>query len=259
MKRFIKISMILLCVFILTGCDFGKEETYKYKLALFNLNEIDNVTIDTLGQYDNTIEITDKSKIKVIYYMFEGKKSNVESEGDNPDNPDKLYSVSFNTEHNTRSLFIYKKDDKYYIEEANLGIYESNEDDFEKLESMLKDNNYKADDVKKVVISSMGQFDEPVELSDSRNIAILYNIFSNKRSNIESTDYNPDSPDVLFHVKFYDNNEGINPKEFYIYKKGNKYFIEQSFVGIFISSDSEFDIVKGLSDSNQKSEEKGNK
>ena len=142
MKRFIKISMILLCVFILTGCDFGKEETYKYKLALFNLNEIDNVTIDTLGQYDNTIEITDKSKIKVIYYMFEGKKSNVESEGDNPDNPDKLYSVSFNTEHNTRSLFIYKKDDKYYIEEANLGIYESNEDDFEKLESMLKDNNY---------------------------------------------------------------------------------------------------------------------
>lgn len=266
MKRFIKISMILLCVFVLTGCDFGKEETYKYKLALYNLNEIDNVTIDTLGQYDNNIEITDKSKIKVIYYMFEGKKSNKASKGDNPEDPDKLYSVSFNTEHTSRSLYIYEKDGKYYIEEPNEGLYKSNEEDFEKLESMLKDNNYKykidnykSDDIKKVVISSMGQFDEPVELTDNRNISILYNIFSNKRSNIESTDYNPDSPEALYHVKFYDNNDDINLKEFYIYKKGNKYFIEQSFVGIFISSDSEFDIVKNLSDSNQKTEEKGNK
>ena len=263
MKRFIKISMILICIFLITGCDFGKEEEYKYKLTLYNLNEIDNVTIDTLGQFDNLIEITDKSKIKIIYYMFEGKKSNEESSGDNPENPDKLYSVSFNTEHNKRSIFIFKKDDKYYIEEANEGLYESSEEDFEKLESMLKDNdykykidNYKIDDVKKVIISSMGQFDEPVELTDNRNISILYNIFSNKRSNIESTDYNPDSPEVLFHVRFYDNKEGINPKEFYIYKKGNKYFIEQSFVGIFISSESEFDIVKGLSESNQKTEKK---
>ena len=177
MKRFIKISMILICIFLITGCDFGKEEEYKYKLTLYNLNEIDNVTIDTLGQFDNLIEITDKSKIKIIYYMFEGKKSNEESSGDNPENPDKLYSVSFNTEHNKRSIFIYKKDDKYYIEEANEGLYESSEEDFEKLEGMLKDNdykykidNYKTDDIKKVVISSMGQFDEPVEFADSRNI-----------------------------------------------------------------------------------------
>ena len=158
---------------------------YKFK---FKINKVqigdDNVTIDTLGQFDNLIEITDKSKIKIIYYMFEGKKSNEESSGDNPENPDKLYSVSFNTEHNKRSIFMYKKDDKYYIEEANEGLYESSEEDFEKLEGMLKDNdykykidNYKTDDIKKVVISSMGQFDEPVELTDNRNISGVIHCF----------------------------------------------------------------------------------
>ncbi len=251
MKKQIKIIIfILILMLFTTGCDFfTKEEEYKYKLSLYNINEIVSVGINTLAQNDNKVEIYDGSTIKVIYYMFENKQTNKKASDDPPMDVDVLYQVSFNTEKLTRTLFIYKKDDKYFIEETGEGLYTSSEKDFEKLESIINNNNFKysldnfkEDEITKVTISTLGQFDDLFEFTDSKNIGILHDIFSLKKSNIDSTDYNPDNPEVLYQVSFYD--ELNNKKSFYIYKRDNKYFIEVPFLGIFESNDSEFSIIE---------------
>jgi hypothetical protein len=258
MKKITKILFVLSFILLFTGCDsFGKEEEeYKYKLTLYNLNEIENVTIDTLGQYENKIEISDKSKIKVIYYMFEGKKTNKKGL-ENIGEVEKLYSVTFNIESRSRKLDIYKDGTNYFINDSEGGKYKSNKEDFEKLESMIKDNDfryktdiYKLDEIKKIVISSMGQFDEPVSFTDDKHIRILYDVFSEKQSNIKSTSENPENPEALYHVKFSDNLGMINPKEFYIYRKESKFYIEQPLNGIFVITESEYDIVKNYFDKN---------
>jgi len=251
MKTKVKtIIFILICIVFITGCDLSiNEEEYKYKLNLYNINEITSVDIEDLTHNKSKVEILDGSTIKVVYYMFADKKSNDKAKNDNLKENDMLYQVSFNTDNSSRKLYIYKNDDNYYIEEKDGGLYTSTEEDFNKLEKIINNNdfkysleNFKEEEITKVTINTLGQFDSLFEFTEKEDIDSLYDIFSLKKSNIESTNYNPDNPEVLYQVSFYD--ELNNKKSFYIYKKDNKYYIEVSFQGIFESNNTEFSIIE---------------
>ena len=119
-----------------------KEELNKnkeYAINLFELEEISSITIDTLAQYDNEKEFKDEETIEEIYEVFANKKTSIESVNDIPVNPDILYFVKLkNNSGNYKSAYIYKKDNQYYIEQPYNGIYQVTEDEYTKIEKIIK-------------------------------------------------------------------------------------------------------------------------
>ena len=61
---------------------------------------------------------------------------------------------------------------------------------------------------------------------------------------MESIDDVPANPDLLYLVKFKNTSE--NYKSAYIYKKGNKYYIQQPYNGIYQITKDEYIIVKKI-------------
>ena len=111
----------------------------EYAINLFELEEISSITIDTLAQYDNEKEFKDEETIEELYEVFADKKTSIESVNDIPVNPDILYFVKLkNNSGNYKSAYIYKKDNQYYIEQPYNGIYQVTEDEYTKIEKIIK-------------------------------------------------------------------------------------------------------------------------
>ena len=111
----------------------------EYAINLFELEEISSITIDTLAQYDNEKEFKDEETIEEIYEVFANKKTSIESVNDIPVNPDILYFVKLkNNSGNYKSAYIYKKDNQYYIEQPYNGIYQLTEDEYTRIEKVVK-------------------------------------------------------------------------------------------------------------------------
>lgn len=84
-------------------------------------------------------EFNDEESIEEIYEVFADKKTHIESVNDIPVNPDILYFVKFkNDSGNYKSAYIYKKDNQYYIEQPYNGIYQVTEDEYTRIEKVVK-------------------------------------------------------------------------------------------------------------------------
>ena len=118
------------------------------KLNLFERTEIIKVAIDNYSQYKNYYEYTDDDTIDKIYNLFKYLETNVESKNSEPENPEELYKVVFfNNEfmlvESDNDIFkaivyVYKKDNRYYVEEQKNGIYEITEEEFNMIKSYAK-------------------------------------------------------------------------------------------------------------------------
>ena len=112
----------------------------EYTINIFNLDDITKVVIDTMSQYDNKKEITDKKAIEKIYNVFYNRTTTKESISKNPENADELFNIIFtDNENNDISIYIYTKDDKCYLEQTNNGIYETSLNDFNTVKEYIKD------------------------------------------------------------------------------------------------------------------------
>ncbi len=112
----------------------------EYTINIPNIDDITKVVINTMSQYDNVIEITDKEDIKNIYNVFYNRTTTKESVSKNPDNPDELFDIIFiDNEKNNIGIYIYTKDDKCYLEQTNNGIYETSLNDFNTIKGYIKD------------------------------------------------------------------------------------------------------------------------
>ncbi len=140
MKK-LKIFLLIIGVIAVLGAiifliDYNNVE---YTINLFKLEEIASITIDTLSQYDNKKEFKDEETIKEIYDVLADKKTNIDSINDVPVNPDILYLVKFkNNTENSKSAYIYKKDNQYYIEQPYNGIYQITEKEYAIIEKFIK-------------------------------------------------------------------------------------------------------------------------
>ena len=111
----------------------------EYTINIFNLDDITKVVIDTMSQYDNKKEITDKKAIEKIYNVFYNRTTTKESISKNPENADELFNIIFtDNENNDISIYIYTKDDKCYLEQTNNGIYETSLNDFNTVKEYIK-------------------------------------------------------------------------------------------------------------------------
>ena len=111
----------------------------EYTINIPNIDDITKVVINTMSQYDNVIEITDKEDIRNIYNVFYNRTTTKESVSKNPDNPDELFDIIFiDNENNNIGIYIYTKDDKFYLEQTNNGIYETSLNDFNTVKEYIK-------------------------------------------------------------------------------------------------------------------------
>ena len=110
-----------------------------------------------------------------------------------------------------------------------------------------KDKEYtlnigKLEEISSITIDTLAQEDNIKEFNDKTSINKIYNIFSEKTTNVESINDNPSNPDVLYLIRF--NNSNDESKSAYVYKKGNKYYIEQPYNGIYKITEEEYKTVE---------------
>lgn len=118
------------------------------KPNLFDRSEIIKVVIDNYSQYNNQFEYSDKDTIDKIYNIFTNLETTVKSTNLNPDNPEELYKVLFFNDEfmlaeSDNDIFkstmeVYRKNNKYYAEEKNNGIYEISKEDFNIIKNYSK-------------------------------------------------------------------------------------------------------------------------
>ncbi len=97
-------------------------------------------------------------------------------------------------------------------------------------------------DITKVTINTMSQYDSIIEITDKEDIENIYNIFYNRTTTKESVSKNPENPDELFDIIFTDNEN--NDISIYIYTKDDKCYLEQTNNGIYETSLNDFNTVK---------------
>lgn len=91
-------------------------------------------------------------------------------------------------------------------------------------------NLFELKEISSITIDTLAQYDNKKEFKDKESIEEIYEVFADKKTNVESVNDIPVNPDILYFVKF--KNESGNYKSAYIYKKGNQYYIEQPYVFI---------------------------
>lgn len=138
LKFFIGIAIIMVVVLAIFIAVQINQETYE--ITIPSLDEITLVSIDSLSQYDNVTEFDDKEEIAKIYHIFRNQTTTQESINDNPVNPDILFLVTFKKNDETTKVYIYKKNNQYYIEQPYNGIYTIAKKDFETIQNLVTES-----------------------------------------------------------------------------------------------------------------------
>lgn len=138
LKFFIGIAIIMVVVLAIFIAVQINQETYE--ITIPSLDEITLVSIDSLSQYDNVTEFDDKEEIAKIYHIFRNQITTQESINDNPVDPDILFLVTFKKNDETTKVYIYKKNNQYYIEQPYNGIYTIAKRDFETIQNLVTES-----------------------------------------------------------------------------------------------------------------------
>lgn len=138
LKFFIGIAIIMVVVLAIFIVVQINQETYE--ITIPSLDEVTLVSIDSLSQYDNVTEFDDKEEIAKIYHIFRNQTTTQESINDNPVNPDILFLVTFKKNDETTKVYIYKKNNQYYIEQPYNGIYTIVKKDFETIQNLVTES-----------------------------------------------------------------------------------------------------------------------
>ena len=138
LKFFVGIAIIMVVVLAIFIVVQINQETYE--ITIPSLDEVTLVSIDSLSQYDNVTEFDDKEEIAKIYHIFRNQTTTQESINDNPVNPDILFLVTFKKNDETTKVYIYKKNNQYYIEQPYNGIYTIAKRDFETIQNLVTES-----------------------------------------------------------------------------------------------------------------------
>ena len=136
--KMIFIIILLVCVGGVLGIlYFNKINKYSYTL---NIPSDDSVYSINLEQNGKRIEVSEQEKIKdIIYIISEVKRTTTnESIQDSPINVENEIKIDFEYEENkTSTVFVYKKNGKYFIEQPYNGIYRISPDEYNSIEKYI--------------------------------------------------------------------------------------------------------------------------
>ena len=136
--KMIFIIILLVCVGGVLGIlYFNKINKSSYTL---NIPSDDSVYSINLEQNGKRIEVSEQDKIKdIIYIISEIKRITTnESIQDSPINVENEIKIDFEYEENkTSTVFVYKKNGKYFIEQTYNGIYRISPDEYNSIEKYI--------------------------------------------------------------------------------------------------------------------------
>ena len=136
--KMIFIIILLVCVGGVLGIlYFNKINKYSYTL---NIPSDDSVYSINLEQNGKRIEVSGQDKIKdIIYIISEVKRTTTnESIQDSPINVENEIKIDFEYEENKNStVFVYKKNGKYFVEQPYNGIYRISPDEYNSIEKYI--------------------------------------------------------------------------------------------------------------------------
>ena len=136
--KIIFIIILLVCVGGVLGIlYFNKINKYSYTL---NIPSDDSVYSINLEQNGKRIEVSEQDKIKdIIYIISEVKRTTTnESIQDSPINVENEIKIDFEYEENkTSTVFVYKKNGKYFVEQPYNGIYRISPDEYNSIEKYI--------------------------------------------------------------------------------------------------------------------------
>lgn len=136
--KMIFIIILLVCVGGVLGIlYFNKINKSSYTL---NIPSDDSVYSINLEQNGKRIEVSEQDKIKdIIYIISEVKRTTTnESIQDSPINVENEIKIDFEYEENkTSTVFVYKKNGKYFIEQPYNKIYRISPDEYNSIEKYI--------------------------------------------------------------------------------------------------------------------------
>ena len=137
--KMIFIIILLVCVGGVLGIlYFNKINKSSYTL---NIPSDDSVYSINLEQNGKRIEVSEQDKIKdIIYIINEVKRTTTnESIQDSTINVENEIKIDFEYEENkTSTVFVYKKNGKYFIEQSYNGIYRISPDKYNSIEKYIR-------------------------------------------------------------------------------------------------------------------------
>ena len=136
MKKFMRITLAVIFIFVLTACGAKKE------ISLPEAKDITEMEI-TENPSGNTVKITEQDEIaKIVNDIKENTKdTGGKSYNEHPANIKKFLAVSFyynNTERNWEVVYLYENRNKSYAEQPYSGIWKIKKEVFKEISGKLK-------------------------------------------------------------------------------------------------------------------------
>ena len=132
------VLIIVLFLLIAVCCIFYFTNNRTYKINLPELEKLESITLEKDG---NEKIITNNEEMKEILEILKGKERNTKTQSiqDEPVNISNKIKVEMNfKEIGEFILFIYEKDNKYYIEQPYNGIYRISGDEYNSIEKYIR-------------------------------------------------------------------------------------------------------------------------
>lgn len=117
----------------------------------------------------------------------------------------------------------------------------------------LKPSLFDRDEIIKVSINNYSQYQNIFEYTDKDIIDKIYNLFKDLKTNVKSKSNEPENPDELYTVTFFNDENMLIQSDndifkaiVHVYRKGNKYYAEEQKNGIYEITEDAFNVIKNL-------------
>ena len=269
MKKSVKITLIvsgiivlLIVILVLTTQSYFKvvEEN------AYAISKVENVSasISNISLTGATITIKDTNTTKYTYGEWYIIQKNVEGKWYNIPTKVKEYgfnSIGYNVDKNNEVKFVINWE--WLYGELPLGSYRILKESHNKYisipfsiaktenEEIIKPNLFNRNEIIKVAIDNYSQYKNYFEYTDKDTIDKIYNLFKNLETTNASKNTNPENPEELYTVTFFNDENMLIESDndifkaiVHVYKKDNKYYAEEQKNGIYEITEDTFNTIK---------------
>lgn len=137
-RKFFIILIIILLMLMILGIFYYFMNRRTYNLNLPQLEKLESISLE---QDTNKKVINDNEKMKDIINILNERErtSKEESIQDSPVNTSNKVKIDFNfKETGASTLFVYERNNEYYIEQPYNGIYRISMDEYNSIEKYIK-------------------------------------------------------------------------------------------------------------------------
>lgn len=273
MKKSIKITLIITgTLLIIVGIIFlvAKSNSEEIDVNVYAISEVENVSasISDISLTGATITINDTNATKYTYgewYVIQkeenGKWYNLQT---------KVKEYGFNSigyEVDEKNEVKFVVDWKWLYGELPQGSYRIIKESHNKYISIpfgiaetqdskkenIKLNLFDRNEIIKVIINNYSQYQNIFEYTDKDTIDKVYNLFKDLKTNVASNSNEPENPEELYEVIFFNDENMLIQSDndifkaiVHVYKKDNKYYAEERKNGIYEITEDAFNVIKNL-------------